>query len=321
MKCPECAANHKYSAGMKCRCGYKFALDPKSRGITDGKMMLLIQRASAQSTYFYTANQLYAQYCRLKYSSPLIPAIVGALIAVGSTPLFLDNLVWAGLFMILLGGAFLILVIQNWRSVPSRSAFDSILESWRIHKAETLDKLLSETTMHEPPPEWQEPDIYDYGVERMLIVERDLLVDLFVKNGFHAEERTLVLSQSGYPSYVARHAKRLLDENPDLPVFLLHDATPDGEHMLASLTLRGDMPITGHPIVDLGLFCEGVAKLRRLRYLKLNIVGYEIPVDMLMYKFLAAGLGTALAEGITLADAAEQYQQSGGSGGDSGSFG
>ena len=33
--------------------------------------------------------------------------------------------------------------------------------------------MLDEPSLHEPPPDWNEPDIYDYGVERCRIAGGD----------------------------------------------------------------------------------------------------------------------------------------------------
>ena len=324
MKCPECEKNHKYSAGMRCSCGYQFRLDPKIDGFSDNKMLALIRRASAHDTYYFTKNQLYAQYCRMEYRSLWIPLILSAvLISLGLYLCFLadirDRWVFGGTAVV--AGLFALMFAEDrHRSKPSTPTLDNALEKWRRNRADTLERMLTEPTLHQPPPEWKEPDIYDYGVERILIVEHDLLVDLFVKNGFHAEQRTLVLSQNGYPSYLVGHAKRMLDENPELPVFLLHDATEQGEQMQEQLLARGDLPIAGRHVIDMGLFPQDVAKLRRLRFMRPKEHEYRLPVDILAYSFLATGLGSALADELTLAQVADQLQQSGGTN-DSSSFG
>ena len=54
-----------------------------------------------------------------------------------------------------------------------------------------IEKMIETPRLGTPPPEFEEPDLYDYGVERILVVQHDLLVDLFVLNGLHAEQRML----------------------------------------------------------------------------------------------------------------------------------
>ena len=68
-------------------------------------------------------------------------------------------------------------------------------------------------------------------MERILVVARDLLVDLMINNNRHTDQRILVLAESGYPDYLVPRARQLLEERCDLPVFLLHDATPSGVAM------------------------------------------------------------------------------------------
>lgn len=91
-----------------------------------------------------------------------------------------------------------------------------------------IPKLIESESLSNPPSDCKEGDIYDYGVERILIVERDILVDWLVLNDFHAQERTLVLSVSGYPDYLVPIARELIEQNANLPVCLLHDSTARG---------------------------------------------------------------------------------------------
>lgn len=196
--------------------------------MTDGKFLALIRRVSLNGTQYYTLNQLYAQYCRSLYKGPRNPIILS--VGLAASAIIGYDLIGEGLG-IALGVAALVslsvAVFRLLRPPPKLARLQSYIDTW-VARSHSLDQLLRQPTLHTPPPEWDEADIYDYGVERLLLVEHDLLVDLFVLNGFHAQQRTLVLSLSGYPTYLLPMAKRCLHDNPQLPVYLLHDATSRG---------------------------------------------------------------------------------------------
>ncbi len=162
--------------------------------------------------------------------------------------------------------------------------------------------------LDEPPPEWSEPDIYDYGVEGILIVEHDLLVDLLVLNGLHSRERVLIVSLDLYPTYLVPVAAELLREREDLPVYLLHDATASGVTMLDRLAATDTFPITNHPTIDLGITPDDVRRLRRLRPMKPKRFDYEAPIDFLLSAELASGLAQAFFHRVSLARVLEEDQ-------------
>ena len=163
-------------------------------------------------------------------------------------------------------------------------------------------KLLLQPSLYTPPPQWEESDIYDYGVERLLLVEHDLLVDLLVQNGFHAQERTLVLSENGYPSYLLPVARRFLEENSQLPVYFLHDATEHGAQMAARLAPEEVLPLAGHPILDLGLFPEDVKRMHGQRAMQPRRTRFAIPVDYLLFPTLGVWMAHAMVANLAFGD-------------------
>ena len=196
------------------------------------------------------------------------------------------------------------------RQAIPRQDFDFVLGRW-LGQGRKLDRLLEQPSLHEPPPEWNELDIYDYGVERLLIVEHDLLVDLFVKNGVHAEQRMLVISESGYPDYLMEVARRLLDEQPDLPVFLLHDATAHGTAMQERLLSSGMLPVESHPLVDLGMRPLDFRKLKRTKQFDRANSNRHLPVDALLLPFMTMGLGVAMTEQMAFSEIIEGQDEGG----------
>ena len=321
MKCPQCSRNHRLRRhGMKCRyCHYHFCFNPKAQGtrrLTDGKFLACVRAASQNDTTYFTRNQLYAVYCRRLRKSPVTSLVIGGvLLMVAAGTYFIarhDNPEVRGVDYVLGVAGIIVIGFGQYiarQGIP-RQYFDFVLGRWLGH-GRKLDRLLEQPSLHEPPPEWNELDIYDYGVERLLIVEHDLLVDLFVKNGVHAEQRMLVISESGYPDYLMEVARRLLDEQPDLPVFLLHDATAHGTAMQERLLSSGMLPVESHPLVDLGMRPLDFRKLKRTKQFDRANSNRDLPVDALLLPFMTMGLGIAMTEQMAFSEIIEGQDEGG----------
>lgn len=293
---------------MTCSsCRYRFVFNPKQDGFTDGKMAALIRKVSANDTYYFTFNQLFSEHCRrtgLGIAGYVVGAVILFLIVPGAV-LLLKNPVG----LVLAVGLAVLGVLIVWGSwyhrgkvPPEPHKLRAFVNRWgKTGLTGSLAKLLEAPRLHTRPPEWPESDIYDYGVERILIVEHELLVDLFVLNGFHSENRALVLSESGYPKYLLPQAVSLLKQRPDLPVFLLHDASRDLVSMADRVAKHPQLPVSQHPIIDTGLFPEDVVQLKGLRRINAHKMESAVPVDFLLYATLSSGLSDALMNEMTLA--------------------
>ncbi len=319
MKCPKCDYNHKAKLGMKCHgCGYQFTFNPKefsTTGLTDGKFVAYMRAASQNGTAWFTENQLYSEFCRRMNPWRTVWISVGlGWLLFGIVMLVFRFVAGAGTvrsiaFVFLVLGAIFLAIGSRSQPVCSPERFQKLLQQWN-NDGKPIVKLITEPSLHEPPPEWSEPDIYDYGVERILIVERDILVDLLVKNGVHAEQRMLVLAESGYPKYLLPVAQRLLTEQPQVPIFLLHDATTHGVAMNDRIAGNKMLPLAGHTITDLGMFPTDFQKLKRTSRFDSGNKQRELPVDAMMLPFLTMGLGAAMGQEMTFsAMIAEQNQE------------
>ena len=226
MKCPKCQKQHKKKEGFRCYCGYQFSFDPVVDKMTDSRFAAAVRKTSGNDAYYFTLHQLQAELCRHGKKSPTIPMLVAAVAggaAIGAWFAFDAMVPTFILGAVALFAAVTALSRVSAHSMPSLHETEKLIRKWMNGSLkEGLNKLLLTPSLQDPPPDWPEPDIYDYGVERVLIVERDLLVDLLVKNNFHADQRTLVIAESGYPGYLEPVAEKVLRENPNLPVFLLH---------------------------------------------------------------------------------------------------
>jgi hypothetical protein len=272
--------------------------------MSDGKFLAIVRKVSMDDTAYFTENQLYAQFCRSQRQRYRLLLGVGVLLTAGAVGLLLLHMDLLPLSVMLGIVALICLWVAAYRAFtapPDMQAFQTVLDKWR-QAGHSLDKLLTQPGLHTPPPAWDEADIYDYGVERILIVERDILVDLFVRNGLHVQERMLVLSESGYPDYLIPVAQRCLRDNPEVPVYLLHDAVTGGATMRRRLQVAALLPLEGHPVLDLGLFPEDVKRMPNLRALQPHKRDFAVPVDMLLYATLGAGVAQAMVQNLAFGE-------------------
>jgi len=301
MKCPDCGNQVKAKLTLRCTCGYQFAFNPKVDKLTDGHFLAVARSASSNDAYYFTLPQFHAEHRRKQWVSPgWTLAGCAAIVAVGGgicffaksgIPLFVSVVIAVVFFASRLGKH--VIAYGDWINFTNR---------WLEKKGpKGLEKLITAPRLQQPPPEWSEPDIYDYGFERLIIVERDELVDLFVLNNLHAEQRALVIAESGYPNYLLAPAAKTLAANPNLPVYLLHDATPEGEQMHDRILNWPHLKLSGHPLTDLGLFRRDVSQMSGLKKIGADKDHGGVHVDLIRYGTLSAGLAMALDQQVALA--------------------
>lgn len=318
MICPKCKNNHKKSYGLRCNCGYWFVFRPDvDSGMTDNKFLSLVRKASADNRYYFTFSQLY-YFCRtmkgkIHFSS--ICSIVTRYIFFGFFAFIFFSEFWPLVFFLIALTAF-IHSTKYYYSPPNREELRRLVKKWSRSRCSyvkgTLDKMIVKPSLHKPPPEFPEGDLYDYGVERIIIVERKILVDLLVKNGFHTEQRALIFSVDGYPSYIEEQSKKLLQASPELPIYLLHDATEEGMAMRKKIKIP-----TSHKVVDLGMSPDQLQNFPTLKPLRLQEQGYNAPLDVLPYAALSAMGTAAIAAGIPFDEVLVSWKREGNSVGDS----
>jgi hypothetical protein len=309
VKCPQCSFNHRRNLGMKCSgCGYEFVLDPKRDTIADGRFLAMVRRASCDGTCYFTFNQLVTTFYDSARYRVLFLTFCSTLVLAGGAigfvwtaePVIGRAPEWAvtACVLLLLGS------LGWWFGVtgygrPNRKRIDRWRRRFEKSKEPFHQLLKDDFPLENPPPEWSESDIYDYGVEGILFVEHEILVDLLVLNGFHADSRVLVVSESGYPKYIAKHVERILVDQPDVPLFSLHDSCPRRIEYLSSMLEGARFDLAGKSIVDLGFSNSGVRRTRALRRLRR---GYLLSVDSVRWGKLAPALSLAIAEKRSMVD-------------------
>ncbi len=300
MKCPKCGYDQRRKYGYTCgNCGRQFVFQERG-SITDGQFAAIVRAVSGNSTYFYTDNQLFAQWCRrFPQSTGTWQVVTGSIASAAATAgLLLSDATWPGVVGLIGGGLVLLGVALKPTSAPSRATMKLAADRWL--RAQPMPKRLSKPNLHKPPPEWKEGDVYDYGAEKILIVDDDILVDFLVMNNVHATERVLIVSQTGYPGYVVPLVKRVLEEQPSVPVFLLHRSGEAGRFM-RQLVLRQGIDLAERDVFDLGWTREEAERIKRLRPLFVANWGESIPVDLLHPKALTGALGAAMRHRVPIA--------------------
>lgn len=335
MKCPKCAHNQTRREGPTCqKCGYTHALN--ATGTTDGRFLRLLRIASQNDTAHFTLNQLVAAY-----NSPLSWAIgqdpfprfaffgklgCGGLLLVLPTLWLATELESSGLALgaIVFGALMLLTILKSPTEHTIGLAESEILgwlSLWR-QAGRDVPKLIEAPRLAEPPKHYREPggepDLYDYGVERIIVVERDILVDLLVLNNVHAERKALVLSESGYPSYLVERAIELLQQRPDLPVLLLHDCGERGEAMVERFLASDLLPVARGQVVDVGLRTEQVKLRKDLWWTKQKQGHYAACVDHMPTHVINGAL--AAHDGLVSVGALAPHTTAGAAAGVAGAF-
>ncbi|MCI5210899.1 MAG: hypothetical protein D3910_19420 [Candidatus Electrothrix sp. ATG2] len=207
--------------------------------------------------------------------------------------------------LILLVGPWLLIRQYHRQLPPDLEQLKKLVKQWQAGNGGGDERFLFSPSLHEPPAEFPEKDLFDYGAERIVIVERRLLVDLLVKNGFHADHNALIFSRDGYPAYIVQHAQKMLKEDSSLPVYLLHDASDASD---TEMVMYFKKKLSGRTVIDLGINSEQLEQMQFVNELQLHRKGYKAPLDILPYPVLAAICGQALGEEkTTLSQVLEQW--------------
>lgn len=283
---------------MRCRCGYRFVFDPKIDGLADGKFISAIRTAGKNGSQYFLKEQLYTAYLA-RIQPPVIGLRITALLLGGLA--FYLAFVKVYTFALVLAVVMAIVFNHSFAGRVPITEFDRLLEKW-IGRKGPIPDLICEPSLFKPPPKWKEGDIYDYGVERILVVEHDLLVDFFVFNDFHASSRALIVSYSGYPDYLVPRMKKMLNDHKDLSVFFIHDAGEAGLSKAQALKEKGLFGLSVPHIIDLGMNREDVKKIKRI---KAGVKGGDrltVPVSLVPALFLMELTGVAMDNEESWAD-------------------
>ena len=273
---------------MTCnQCGYRFILSPKLYKIGDNRMQKIIE---GMDDKYFTLNQLYAHYInkytkrnkRSKFTNLSILAVayvLGLLFSAGN---------FGAMAVITFVAAMILLGISlNGNTLATYQEFKDVFSRWnQAKKTSTLIK--GKPSFRTPTSQYQETDLFNYGVEAIIVVDREIYVDLLVKNKFHTQYKALIVSANLYPKYLRKQLQNLISETNDLPLLFLHDATPKGVQAKETFTQSIGLSLDNHHCIDLGLFPEHFQKLTPLKNLRNKIPESEWRLDCLQIKHIEA---------------------------------
>ena len=266
---------------------------PELDGITDAEWQELLARVNGEGRPFFTENQLYLVHARNKVIVTRYVArrgVIGLCLVVVGLAAWVYALKgdWGlvlvfGIALTLTGVGMVGTGVVTRRDPASREPITRWLSKWTA--ARGAQHLVSEATLSDCGLEYLPEQ-----VRSLLIVEREPLVDLLLKNGAHHALSALIVAESGYPSALAAEARRLLEARADLQVIAAHDATPAGVAMKARLQKGQVFPLGQRAILDAGLFPADVPWLAELAPAIPVAHSQRVPLDSLSFDSLLVGL-------------------------------
>ncbi len=91
---------------------------------------------------------------------------------------------------------------------------------WQRQSSLRSDKYIEKPSLEQPENSIG-AEVFRYGVERIIVVDEPLKVDLFVKNNEHIKKQALIISSEGYPAYLKPQLQNILATQPNVPVGFL----------------------------------------------------------------------------------------------------
>ena len=302
MTCPQC---QEIGADFeRCpACGHELVFRTTD-GITDIEWLEFVRRASADGQHFFSENQLYLAYARgrlrvTRYVSQrgklgLVMIVLGLATWVYALKVDWGLTLVFGIAVTLGGVACVGTGVVTRRDPAEREPLSRWLAMWRAKKPLALFLGGAELAA---------AGLSEYGVasaKALIVVQRDILVDLLLKNGAHRELSALIVAESGYPLALATEARRVLSANAELKVIALHDATAEGVAMQARLSNSKVFPLNGRPVLDAGLFPADVGQMEELAPAIPAAHFSRVPLDSMTYETMLAGLRGVMGGTLSL---------------------
>jgi hypothetical protein len=322
---------------MKCSCQYEFALNPKNKPyLTDTAFLGAIKKLSQDGRLYFTFNQLFVSIYKLAQAksrrSGIGCAIVLSIVTAILTFVALGNWFNVKFPEILLGLLIAApLIIGIWyKALKIKAPYEEVttaIETFqRLHP---IDKLVDGKRFEGAQAAAINEELLNYGPQWILIVERDDMVDMLILNHFHFENKALVLGASKYPQPLFNAYRQWIEKHPDIPIYLIHDASKKGLRLKAGLLKDSEWNLLGKNVRDLGVFPHEIERLKNPLWLpqskdqkKINdsLTPSEkvdqnmvFPADSLAPKIMLGMAALALIQGVPLLSEsilAEQFGRS-----------
>lgn len=272
MKCIKCDTDNKLkdrTDGVCQKCRHPIVFDPKRTFgdfFNDKLFQKTVALISVSNTLKFTPRQYYYFINNMKAVNPqysiaplgcffLFAALVSFFIGLSKhdfVPLFVVPSVLLLISLFTMPSVLAMFGIKPRRSIrvtygTAVAAFDR----WAAVN-EPIDLLLP-NPLKSIPSGKVAAELLDYSFDRLIVTETDEIAQFLIANNFHFENNCAVLSINKYPIKIFDTIMMMLKNNPELKVFVLHNASWRGISILDQVRNEWfkDQPTV--QIIDLGL--------------------------------------------------------------------
>ncbi|WP_163830665.1 hypothetical protein [Spartinivicinus ruber] len=242
-------------------------------------MKKLELRASAFNTRYFTKNMLYSVFLKASAKSLIAPLILVIVFCGIFSVIFIGFLSYIGLIIAVFIFVIAIKLMIKANKPMSIEDFSDYYKRW-VSTRRNNDYLVNKTKLKSPPDKYQETDIFDYGADRIVVVDDPLFVDCLILNDEHMRSKALIVSQDGYPHYLKEQFKKLLEQADNLPVILLHGTNQNKQNMVQAIESNFNVKLAEKQVYDIGYYEEQIKQTKSL-YKRMRIT--KCAVDMLPY--------------------------------------
>ena len=235
----------------------------------DSMLELMYALTNRHPDLFYTKKQMYDLF-KFELKKTVVQSLSTLLYLLGAIILFLLIMVSVKIAVtagVLATGLLVLIGHFGYVAPLTEVYFAEILNLW-LQAGKYTGNLISEPLLN---TESLVHDFDYYQVKAIIVMDKDIHVDLLVRNGLHKKYKALIISQSLYPDYAVEPLENLLATSPALPVFFVHDADSDGTEMIRRFRKMKRMKTAGirsHDCWDLGFFPADFEKQSLLRKFK-----------------------------------------------------
>ena len=128
----------------------------------------------------------------------------------------------------------------------------------------SIEKMLPSPSTENQPTNLNS-EITAYSFDRAIVCDSSEIAQFLIANNFHFENNCAVLSITGYPQNIFSTVMEMLHRNPNLKVYAIHDASPQGVSLVHQLRTNADWFANSSAMIsDLGLSPRQVLKSRSL---------------------------------------------------------
>ncbi|MCP4520348.1 MAG: hypothetical protein GY827_01410 [Cytophagales bacterium] len=289
MKCSKCGYNHKKKYGFKCsNCGHNFTFDP-SNGISDFLFKKVITKTSKENTIYFTKRNLFSTYKGILINKGKSRQKIYLIFFIISFIILICN-VFPFVFILISTIICLGKLIQYtfFNKGVSYKQFYECIRTWPKNNPQDLKLMINDKVRLNTISQSQAPekDVYNYGLEGIVLVDEEQYVDWLIMNNFHFTNRVAIISTSGYPQNLVSIVQDLVKENNRLPIYFLHNGNISVNEMLNNTSF---LNVENQKYrIDIGISKDLFDKVPALKNKK-EVVPFDsiYPLDTLAYSQIA----------------------------------